>query len=247
MKKIFMFSAIALTVLSSCSKNDSPGSPQFLETSITLYADQSQRLFDGEIVDVETSTNFIATVSSNGMVYAHHVGEATISSGSQSCRVTVRPRYNLYADPYLEWGASRSQVQSRLGTADSDNGEMLMYRLERDMAAAYAFENNRLAGVMVVVPIIYSSTLVDHLLERYNAAAIGDVVGGSTDDFIFANGTDEHRPDTAVVASLEGLDYWAVMYVPYPTETRSESTATDTIEKLKQEILSQLGLGDSGE
>ncbi len=84
-----------------------------------------------------------------------------------------------------------------------------------------------------------------YLLERYNPAAIGDVVGGSTDDFIFANGTDEHKPDTAVVASLEGLDYWMVMYMPFP-KTRF-GNITDAMETLKQEMLSQLGLSDSDE
>lgn len=138
------------------------------------YADQtmvvgSRYSIPGGSDGWESDNELIASVTSSG-VCAEHVGETYIRNGRNAFKVTVTGKYNLYMEPYLHWGASKSTVKSFMTgyNLQIDEDDMLFY--ERDeFSIAYSFESNRLtaAGVFLASAMVNYYDLLEYLEERY--------------------------------------------------------------------------------
>ena len=112
MKKFFVAMAFALPlVFTSCEKTEEP---------IVLPDGVSTNVYESTALEVPgtwTSSNeFVATVDKNGVVTAHHVGEAvlTVVDGTQtaSCKVFVNPVNTSYSFPSFAWGSDVATIKS---------------------------------------------------------------------------------------------------------------------------------------
>lgn len=221
----FMILAVTLSFL-SCNK-DKKDEP-YTYKDITLFAGENATIQNGESLTWESSNEAIASVT-NGTVYAERVGKVTISSGSNSFKVTVKGNYDLYAMPCLSWGASMSTVESFMSdyTLYRSTSTALMYYGKNYKGAQYVdyylymFEDNQLTFPTVMIPSDYSSILGDYLAERY-------IYIKSTDDNISMISVDY---DMFVLVNVEYFGrelYCLVAYSPYTSESVPAYSPTDT-------------------
>lgn len=173
----------------------------------------------GDTYTIESGTNWlsadplIATVSGNTL-QALRVGKTTISNNNASFKLTVTPKYNLYDDPCMQWGASTSVVNSFMkGYAmlqqDEDdviysgNGVAEMY--------AYSFENGELISSYVFLNADkYYSTLHSFLAERYV------FLGQDDEDYaLYYISMDKKLAVVVELAEVSNVNYAVVFYFPF--------------------------------
>lgn len=207
-----MMLLITLFILPSCSKDDEPSIN--IPSSISVNVGSSYNLgVDG---DWSTSNDFVASVSDKGVVYGEHVGDCNITIGNKSCKVSVKGTINLYKDPIIDWGISKSEVISRWGNNYTEIGNAIGYYTD-DLKAPilmYSFENGKLSNAVMTVSTDYTSTMVDFLLERYLP------IGMSGYDFFFINNGTLQTSSTVIGVRLFNVNYWEIIYMPY-TFTKS--------------------------
>ena len=129
-------------------------------------------------VCLNQKNTLIASVSSTGKVSGKIIGDVVINITNSSqkfsakCNVTITPQYQMYHEPYMNFGVSASQIKSyetRRIFGDTSTG--IMYEGENSQIAfvMYALENSRLKNSAALIP--YSSPngdlLVDFIWERY--------------------------------------------------------------------------------
>lgn len=128
-----LLALLALTSLTftACSDDDDDDDQSLSITPsyVTFYFKELQQLTasDNTAVSWTTDDDFVATVDADGLLTAAHVGttlaKATDSRNrTVSIPVTVNPKYTTYADPYLNWGASASEVKSNVSLTVFEGG-----------------------------------------------------------------------------------------------------------------------------
>lgn len=214
-KQLLMLFASAAVLMAGCEKENGGnghggGSNANIPSSITVNVGQTYNL--GSTQSWSSSSEFVATVSSNGTVTGKHVGNCRVSSSAGNCNVTVRATINLFSDPYTQWGASKSQVIAYQGSnyQETSSGD-LAYDTGNEIApnVGYVFQNGGLKAVMVVVKTAYVSQVVNHLSQRYRYLGIDGGV------HYFANGNSSSDATTAVQFKSYNSNYWQALYFPY--------------------------------
>lgn len=175
MKKILNIALLSVLMFAtfSCSSNDDEDGPAYLNrVNVQLYANETEQLkYSLGDCSWRSGNSRIASVDGNGLVTAHLVGTTKIFANSLSCQVTVVPRYTMYSEPYMVWGASKSEVRVQMSgykalTSDDDN--MLIYEGKgKTLAYLYQFENGKLTSCAFAVSLYNSLNIVDFLRERY--------------------------------------------------------------------------------
>jgi len=138
---------------------------------VILTAGQSYTIPSGSSISWTSSNELIAKVS-NGVVSALRVGEVKITSSEGSFKVTVNASLDLYREPYLQFGASKSSVKSYMSgyTLSDEDDEALIYDGKGIEAyQLYTFKNSAMnaAAVIVYVSAVSTSDLATYLSERY--------------------------------------------------------------------------------
>lgn len=147
---------------------------------ITLYSAETYNIpVNG---NWKSSNDLIAAVKDN-KVTAITLGKATISNGKQTFVVTVKSKYNTYAEPCLTWGASVSTVESFMSgysKQSSSSSTSLMYKGRyKETAIGYSFKNSKLSMTMVLVDAlrVEAKEMAGYLTERY--VPIGEIESGA--------------------------------------------------------------------
>ncbi|MFA5278506.1 MAG: Ig-like domain-containing protein [Bacteroidales bacterium] len=172
-------------------------------------------------VTYQSQNPFIARVSVTGLVTAQHVGSTRVrldnGSDTREITVNVNPVYNLYPDPILEFGITRTTLLQRLGTPDNETDEGFAY-FNYSAAAPYVVylfdENDRLEVAAVIVRTEYTTPLASHLAERYQYYASDD------EYYYFINALTLDDATIGIFLTLDNADYWQVMYLPF-AETKT--------------------------
>lgn len=212
MKKLLLSLALLLPVvlLSSCSDDDKSGL-SLNKSNITLYSEGTEQLEANDNVDWLSESEFVASVDANGLVTGNHVGTTNIiaSNGSETskCAIEVKPKFNTFTEPILDFGVTKEVIKSRESrTILSETDNSLVYRGENDALnmIAYMFENGRLSIAGAAVSFAYTSELTYFLLERYQ------VIGEENGLYMFIN-NDLDNYDMIVSLSVES-NYLMVVY-----------------------------------
>jgi len=136
MKKARIFLLLLSLSVVSCSDDD--------KNEIVLDI-LSHSMYVNETVDITANQdcswfsekNFIASVNSEGVVTAHHVGSTRIAAASENgivfCDIEVKPRYTTFTDPVLEFGKDKDYIKSRVNRP---------IKKEEDNYISYEPENN---------------------------------------------------------------------------------------------------------
>lgn len=176
----------------------------------------------GDTYTIENGTNWlsadplIATVSGN-TIQALRVGKTTISNNSAKFKLTVTPKYNLYDDPCMQWGASTSTVNSFMkGYTMLQQDENIVYYSGNGVAEMYAyyFEKGKLSLSCVFLDADkYYSTLHSFLAERYEFLSQDD-----EDYTLYYISMDKELAIMVELFDISGTIYAEVVYFPYEGE-----------------------------
>lgn len=210
MKRI-LFLAIALITLIACSKDD--------EEKLVLSSDNiSFNYGDGEQLSANLEctwasyNSFIARVDDKGLVRAGCVGQTVIRArtGSQSaeCVVEVKPRFNTYREPILDFGMTKAMVKSlESRTLLADDTDQLLFAGEKSgvSGVTYNFENGKMTSALVGIyeRSELATTLADFLRERYLVVDINS--GNKTGVFINALKASDATLLINTVAGTDGI------------------------------------------
>ena len=243
MKRLILLAVAAAITMLSCSKNED-NSVSLSKMSYTLYHSQTENI-QGENVTVlvwDSDNEFVATVS-NGVIKGQFVGKTTVRESSRrpSFNVEVKPKYNLYTEPDMDWGASISTIRSRYGTPYSSDSNTLLYKSTNSNVPYYMyyFENGKLKYSSAIVKLSASSVLVDFLTERYLAVDVNMSTYTATLVHCYGKISDpkfDYGVGFTYSSSVGGL---LVIYLP---NSSSDTRADKDIQQCIENILVEKGI-----
>ena len=161
-----------MLVFTACGSDDEPDNIKLSKTTYSMYHEDAQTIEGTNVADIvwESDNEFVATVK-NGTITGQYVGKTSVKSVTKNLTFTVdvKPKYNTYEEPYLEWGASKSTVKAKYGTPKSEDTNSLLYETSNANAPImlYMFENGKMTTCGVVCKISTAYQLGDFLVERY--------------------------------------------------------------------------------
>ncbi len=233
MKKLLGIMLLCATMVlsfSSCSKDDENLVPTLNKTSLTLYVEETATLtYSGGKCTWSSDNSLIASVE-NGVVTAKRVGETIIRANDLYCKVTVKPRYTRYEEPYMGWGQSKSVVKSHIsgyGYEIDESTTMLSYKVNSKTSYGYSFENGGLTISMILTTSLSeASYLIDFCTERYvGVTALDD------ENYAFLT------PDKKTMVLIQiNTSYVGIAYSPYSSTKSYDGALADSILEMKQKM-----------
>lgn len=170
MKKVFSMMLIiaSLLCLSSCSKDEDE---MTISTDyVEIYVGDTYSLTCSKKGVTWTTDNKLIASVTDGLIKGVHVGETVIHVEDLTCRVKVKPKYNMFTEPILNKGVSISFVKSKMSaySLKSEQSNALVYYGNGHVTLyAYLFENGNLDSSCFYVSAYDSIDLVYFLSERY--------------------------------------------------------------------------------
>ncbi len=219
MKKLLL---LAFTLVSFCACSDDDSGIGLEKTEIELLSDESYTILSSSenVLTYTSENNFIATVSPQGVIEAQRVGhtKVSVSDGKNVEHISVRinPKYDLYPEPFLEFGTKRSDIIARFGTPTQEMAQGISYIDNTNTTKApvriFLFDDNdRLSSTNVGVKTEYSSLLGSFLNERYLLYTYDE----EEDVIFFVNGLTDATISMAVAATIYTEEFWLITYFPY--------------------------------
>lgn len=202
----------SLTAVSCSDDDDNDTALELNTTKVSLHQDDTKQMTvkDNRSVTWTVEDDFVAKVDADGLLTAMFVGEtrvkATDSKGKSAyASVIVNPRYNTYKEPYVGWGASRSEVLSHDTREVSSESETLVVLDGGSDAAelvSYGFGETGLEAAIVIVKTSYSAEIVKFLGERYMPLGANDEVAMFSNDKVL------------VGVKVQNYKYLMITYIP---------------------------------
>lgn len=175
MKRIETFlilSLLAVVFLTSCGNDNEPS--KF--SDVTLVAGSTKTLKDGANFKWTSENDYIATLE-NGTIEAKRVGSVKMACSEGSFKVTVTPQYNYYSEPYIQFGASKSDVKGAMKGSElvKETEDMLLYAgTEYTTYVCYSFKDSKLNSSSIYTQSKYVQECANWAKERYVIMAAGD-------------------------------------------------------------------------
>jgi acylphosphatase len=245
--KRFLFyvtAIVSLTLFAACSKDD--GDLKITSSrNIELTSKNTSQIECSDSKATYASENeYVATVSTTGLITAKRIGETYIDvNGQKSVKVTVTPVYTDFTEPQLLFGATKDEVFAKVGTnySVSDDND-IAYKSTNGIIKGYLYllKDGKVEAVAMVVNSLYVDNLTDFLLERYVPVTI------SEKDYtaLYINALTAEKATILIGEQIYSPTIINVIYLPY-TNSRSRSVANMDNEKIKQQacrLLEKLNL-----
>lgn len=245
MKKLFYTMLLLATILTitACGSDDKPDNAKLSITSYTMYHEDLASIEGTDISDLtwKSENEFVATVKDDEIT-AQYVGKTTVKSATKglSFTVEVKPRYHTYEEPFLDWGASISEIKAKYGAPESEDANSLLYKTDNSNAPLllYIFENGKLYTCGVACKVSVASQLADFLLERYVPVQVD--VDNYKATFLHCYGTfSDPQTDYGVAmqyrSSIGGI---LVVYTGLNTKTKTttDNDFSNSFEKLTKAL-----------
>ncbi len=216
MKRVlFTFCTFMCAMLFTCCENSKM---KISPSDVTLHFEEELVLTvidNHSDVTWTTDDEFVASVKSNGIVTAEHVGTTTITAKDGKnevyCSVSVTPEYYTYNEPIMDWGCSKESIISKKGTPDSNQSDAVAYLQSesRGIVEMYMFENGKLTSSGVILKLSYSNTdVASFLIERYQPITVTD-----SGIYCFINAMTLEKASLSIGLTID--DMILVTYLPY--------------------------------
>jgi hypothetical protein len=233
-----LFCLSVLFLLTCCKKGDEKLALK--TTSLNLTSSMTRQLVvtpDASGCEFVSDNEFIATVSSTGLITAHLIGETNITVTNSAegfsgiCNVTVQPVHALFRVPYLEFEKKKMEIK--------DYETRFLYE-ESDTSLFYSGENSTIIGLIYFLyeSLYYESTC---LISADNPDSFEDFIA---ERYYLLESDDEFSilmtPDGKTLVGIEsgimiGTEtFYAMYYIAYPT-----SKSGDFV-RLKPEIIKMM-------
>lgn len=215
---LFLF---IITGFAGCKKADEPLSLKTTTANLTNTKTFKLNVTPSASGCIFASENeYIASVSSSGLITAHLLGETYITVSniekgfSAKCKVTVQAEHLIYKEPYLDFGLTRKGIK--------DYETRYLYQ-EDDTSIIYIGENNSIVAVFYLMDFseYYESIC---LISAANPVLFEDFI---SERYYLLETDNEFRtlmtPDSTTLVGIESgitIDsdpFYAVYYVPFPT------------------------------
>lgn len=162
---IAMLLCISLSVFTSCGDN----SDDSINTSLTLNVGETHSIGQGD--DWESANTLVASVK-NGTIKAVCSGTTTITGSAGTIKVTVKATNYNFIEPYLSFGASKSNVKKAMSAYSLiyEDTDAIGYDGKGNIVSyLYILKNDQLYISNFVVKRAYVETddLTTFLTERY--------------------------------------------------------------------------------
>ena len=221
---------MAVLFLASCSKDKENSNVKVEQSSASIKSNQAFRIAAKEgsgTYAYKSDDEYVATVSASGLVKAVRIGVANITVTSDgrtaNVKIDVTPVSNLFTEPAMDWGKSRAQIISELGTPWNQNSTTIIY--ENSIAPIdyimYGFEDNKLNSVLLLIPNSYISQVKTYLDERYAYA------GYENDMTFYFNALTERDITLGLGFYVFDASYSAILYMPFTDGMRSSGRSND--------------------
>jgi len=241
MKNLALLLLLLPFIFNSCGSDDNNDSISLKEREKTLkYSETYQINATSENKITYTSENEYHTrVSESGLVTAGRFGETNViltdGNDTKKVKIIVKKSSELYPDPNIDWGISKTDLIKKFGTPDSETDSGIGYDDFSSAAPIILFlfdSNNKLKGTSVMVKTAFSSELGTYLGERYLPIASQDYT------IFFINSTSFDTATMAVGAEVYNLSYWMVLYFPYSNKKSTLENQNDRkeIRKLMEQL-----------
>jgi hypothetical protein len=148
-------------------------------TEITLKPNETFNLVvspDASGCVFKSENDNIAEVYASGLIEARLVGETSIVVTNSDkgylakCKVTVIPEYNMYREPYLDFGKQKSNIKSyETRQIFLENDTTILYSGENQSidSLMYSFDESAYTSSLCAIPSSQSTLLINYLTERY--------------------------------------------------------------------------------
>lgn len=242
MKKLFplLLTAIIAIATTSCKDDDDIIKLATSETTLN-YQDKFQIDVTSDLViNYESQDEYIATVSATGLITAGHVGTTliNISSGNEvkQFKVTVEPKYTTYETPFIEWGATPTQVVSKFGKNYYFNEEYntISYEglnSEYVLQTRFLFnDNDQLYSSAVYFDAATFGQVALYLYERYQFVESGELEDGRLMHFFVDGLTSADVKMSIAVLEIDDTTF-TVIYMPYEDDSANTSSAKSTLKR----------------
>lgn len=225
MKSLLSLSLLASVLLvPGCSKDDDGDPISLKETEKTLYHDNEYQI-EAESksgITYSSEDEYHANVSASGLVTAMFVGETNIvlknNEEQKKVKIIVKPVSNLYPEPDVDFGATKSQIKAKFGTPVYETSTAMLIEDYSNAAPDLMFlfdESGKMISYAVMVKSIYSEILAEFLTERYK------VVDEEEGVYLLINGLDLNTATMAICLQLYDISYWMVVYLPNEDDKKS--------------------------
>lgn len=162
-EKLLLFSLLSLIVimLYSCDEEPEVNTAIYLNSTeqiILKQGETSQIDIDSELSITYTSGNeYYASVSNTGLVSGVYVGETNIeiTNGVRSKNVTVvvKPEYDFFDEPCIEWGMSQEDYINKYGEPRYTGTRYITYNYD---------------GTVITAPDVNYTTTINRLIVLFD-------------------------------------------------------------------------------
>ena len=225
---------LGLFTVTSCSSDDDDSG----QKNVTMKVGDTYTIKSGSNWSVDNE--YVAEITGS-TIKATLVGEATVSNGTSSFKLTVDPKTILWKDPYMKWNASKSQVKTAMSKYEllTENDDQLIYN-GKDKADyyGYQFQNGKLYSSMVFTSYL-EDEFNDFLKERF-------ILIGSNDETLTIYFTDYSMKYIviAMFTEIEDVPYCIVGYGDASEVNSMAQTMKSEFINLKPYIAESIKNGD---
>lgn len=230
---------VLVFTLSSCEKEKANLiSVTVLEKTFNFEDEYQIEATSKSAISYTVENEYNAKITQTGYLTAGRVGETTISLNNsedqKTFKVIVKPKYNLYPEPNIKFGATKNSIISQFGSDYIETEGNIAYSNTAPIILFLFDASKKLESYAIIVESIYSSTLGSFLVERYLPVKEEDGI------FFFVNGLNSKTATTTVMLGLYNISYWMAMYMPFSSTTKSTNLKYITTPKDFDNLLKKL-------
>lgn len=223
-----------LFAIYSCSSDDDDSG----QKNVTMKVGDTYTIKSGS--DWSVDNDYVAKITGS-TIKATLVGEATVSNGTSSFKLTVDPKTILWDDPYMKWNASKAQVKSAMRKYElmnENDDQLIYYGKNRADYYGYNFQNGKLSTSMVLTSYL-EDEFVDFIKERY-------ILIDSNDETQIIYFTDYSMKYVVIAMFIEidGVPYCVVGYGDASDTNSMAKTMKSEFVNLKPFIAERIKNGD---
>ena len=243
--QIYVTAIVLFTLFAACSKDDGDDLKITSSRNVELISKKTSQIECSDSKATYSSENeYVATVSSTGLITGKRIGETFIDvNGQKSIKVSVTPVYTQFTEPQLMFGATKDEVYAKVGTNYSisdNNGIVYTTTSGRTRGYIYLLTDGKVSSILMVVNSIYIDSLTEFLLERYELATFSE----KDYSVLYINALTTNKATMIIGEQIYSSSLIYVVYLPYSNSSSRAVVNTDN-EKIKQQacrLLEKLNL-----